>query len=541
MHGAMTGGSRSNLTAGYELLRRATRELRRLRATRGRSRRTARQVREASAMLALALALLGAPGMSAPAAAADPDFCFQNFVNGFGLADVGDLGNPVLADIDGDGDLDALIGERNGNTIFFQNTGTAMAPAFAAPATNPFGLADVGDFSSPALGDIDGDGDLDTMIGARNGNTIFFQNTGTAMAPAFAAPATNPFGLADVGDMSSPALGDIDGDGDLDALAGESNGNTIFFQNTGTAMAPVFAAPATNPFGLTDVGFSSSPALADIDGDGDLDALIGANNGNTIFFRNTGTAMAPVFAAPATNPFGLADVGGYSSPALGDIDGDGDLDALIGQFYGNTIFFDNGCGLSLAPTPTPTSSPTPSPTDTPSAATCPLSPAGGCATSAKAQLQLRDNADDTKDKLKWKFTGGPALLSSDFGEPRTTASFALCIYDDGALKAELFVGPSATLWATAGGNGFSYKDAAGSSDGVTTVKLLGGEAGASRLQVKGRGTNLPMPAPLSGTQFFDATTAVTAQLREVNGDCYETAFSPAEVIKNDGTQFKAKK
>jgi len=50
-----------------------------------------------------------------------------------------------------------------------------------------------------------------------------------------------------------------------------------------------------------------------------------------------------------------------------------------------------------------------------------------------------------------------------------------------------------------------------------------------------------MSAPLSGTQFFDATTAVTAQLREANGDCYETAFTPAEVIKNDGTQFKAKK
>src|SRR5207247_74965 len=142
---------------------------------------------------------------------------------------------------------------------------------------------------------------------------------------------------ADVGNRSSPALADIDGDGDLDVLIGEDNGNTIFFANTGTATAPAFAAPLTNPFGLAAVGFSSSPALADIDGDGDLDVLIGEDNGNTIFFQNTGTATAPAFAAPLTTPSGLADVGYRSSPAFADIDGDGDLDALIGERYGNTI------------------------------------------------------------------------------------------------------------------------------------------------------------------------------------------------------------
>src|SRR5262249_30084900 len=163
----------------------------------------------------------------------------------------------------------------------------------------PFLLSNV-DFASPELADIDGDGDFDAFVGDRYGNTIFFENTGTAAAPAFAAPQTSPVGRADVGFRASPALADIDGQGDLDAFVGEFYGNTIFCENTGTAAAPAFAAPLTSPFGLADVGFRASPALADIDGDGDLDAFVGEVYGNTIFFENTGTAAAPAFAAAQT-------------------------------------------------------------------------------------------------------------------------------------------------------------------------------------------------------------------------------------------------
>jgi large repetitive protein len=274
--------------------------------------------------------------------------------NPFGLADAGSFSIPTFADIDDDGDLDAFVGAIDGNTRFFQNNGTASNPSFAAPVTNPFGLADVGLSSSPTFADIDGDGDLDAFVGEQDGNTRFFQNNGTASNPSFAAPITNPFGLADAGSFSRPTFADIDGDGDLDAFVGENNGNTRFFQNNGTASSPSFAAPITNPFGLTDVGERSSPTFADIDGDGDLDAFVGAGDGNTRFFQNNGTASNPSVAAPLINPFGLTDVGFANSPTFTDIDGDGDLDALVGALDGNTRFFENTSpAVNIDPATTP--------------------------------------------------------------------------------------------------------------------------------------------------------------------------------------------
>ncbi|GIW91604.1 MAG: hypothetical protein KatS3mg109_2036 [Pirellulaceae bacterium] len=270
--------------------------------------------------------------------------------NPFGLQDVGHASSPEFVDIDGDGDLDALVGERYGNIIYFQNTGSSSAPAFGGPVTNPFGLQDVGYRSSPEFVDIDGDGDLDALVGAWDGNIIYFENTGSSSAPAFGAPQTNPFGLQDVEDRSSPEFVDIDGDGDLDAFVVQGSGGIIYRQNIGSKSLPRFASRGlvTNPFGLRDLGSFSIAEFVDIDADGDLDAFVGERSGNIIYFQNTGSSSAPGFAGPVTNPFGLQDVGSFSSPEFVDIDGDGDLDAFVGEGYGNIIYFQN-TGSSSAP------------------------------------------------------------------------------------------------------------------------------------------------------------------------------------------------
>lgn len=230
----------------------------------------------------------------------DPIFTLTP-TNSFGLRNVGSFASSTLIDIDGDRDLDVFVGKGDGNTAFFRNTGTVNSPIFAAPSTNPFGLSDVGALASPTFVDIDGDKDLDAFIGDGyfGGNTLFFRNTGTASNPVFAAPAINPFGLVGLGYYASPIFADIDGDGDLDALLGEGSGNTVFQRNIGSKSTPIFAAASFNSLGLIDVGYSAEPTFVDIDGDGDQDAFIGNGSGDVMFFRNTGTANNPFFATPS--------------------------------------------------------------------------------------------------------------------------------------------------------------------------------------------------------------------------------------------------
>ncbi|PTQ83235.1 beta strand repeat-containing protein [Nitrosomonas ureae] len=281
--------------------------------------------------------------------AVDPMFTLAT-TNPFGLSNAGLSASPTFVDIDSDGDVDAFVGNQEGNTLFYRNTGTVSSPVFAAASINPFGLSDVGSNAKPTFADTDGDGDLDAFVGNVYGEILYSENIGTITNPVFDIPSINPFGLNSVyGGFASPALIDIDGDGDLDAFVGNSYGNALFFKNTGTANNPVFAAAKPNRFGLRDVGSNASPTFTDIDGDGDWDAFMGNSAGNTLFFRNTGTASNPVFATANINRFGLSDVGYSANPTFVDIDSDGDLDAFVGNNNGNMQFYVNN-GLLLMST-----------------------------------------------------------------------------------------------------------------------------------------------------------------------------------------------
>ena len=76
------------------------------------------------------------------------------------------------------------------------------------------------------------------MVGEYDGTLNYFLNTGTANAPAFTQQtgAANPFDGIDVGELSTPTLADLDGDGDIDAVVGEWYGTLRFFLNTGSAV-----------------------------------------------------------------------------------------------------------------------------------------------------------------------------------------------------------------------------------------------------------------------------------------------------------------
>ena len=262
--------------------------------------------------------------------------------NPFNLTSVGYECKPSLVDIDDDGDLDMFAGDDDGDINFFLNTGSATAPSFDTLQLNPFGLANQNaNYVSVHLQDMDDDGDYDLWYGDDSFQMVYFENVGDSISPAFGTPVVNPFGLTSVYGQYEAKIttGDMDNDGDFDMLVGANYGNLYYYQNTGTVSAPAFAAPQTNPFGLTNAAmYYAAPSISDIDNDGDFDVAVNNNYGTLLFFENTGTILAPAFANPVNNPFGITSVTGYSVAIFADLDGDGDEDVIQGEGYGNFMY-----------------------------------------------------------------------------------------------------------------------------------------------------------------------------------------------------------
>ncbi len=276
----------------------------------------------------------------------------QNFAapltSPFGLSDVDLVSFPTFVDLDTDGDLDLMLGEYYGNFRYFENTGDALNPAFGPAQINPFSIAIPGsvytDVAAPTFADLDGDGDVDMLVGTSNyysGTLVYYENRGTATAPLFDTAQVSPFGLTDTYFLAIPRFADLDADGDQDLLVGELYGNMQYFENTGSASTPQFAAPVGNPHGLTPSYIIASPSFADLDRDGDLDLLVGEFGGSINYYENTGSAAAPAFAAPLQNPFGISPGYYQAQVAAADLDGDGDADVLVAEYADSLLYYEN--------------------------------------------------------------------------------------------------------------------------------------------------------------------------------------------------------
>ncbi|MBP7810153.1 MAG: T9SS type A sorting domain-containing protein [Bacteroidia bacterium] len=275
--------------------------------------------------------------------------------NPFGLAATpAQWSTPWFVDLDNDGDKDIMSGTTAGNFHYYQNVGTASAPNFTASVMNPFGITGIGatQYSQPSFTDIDNDGDLDMFSGSKGGDIWYLENTGTVTAPVFAAPLNAMFGLSAIATgYSAGSFVDLDNDGDKDFVAGDYYGDFFYYQNTGTAAAPAFGTPTTNPFGLaTSSGYYSTATFVDLDMDGDRD-MFSSNGGSFDYYQNTGTASAPAFATASNNPFLLtaltASLNGACA-SFADLDNDGDMDLVSGASNGNIVYYENAGNVGIA-------------------------------------------------------------------------------------------------------------------------------------------------------------------------------------------------
>jgi len=283
--------------------------------------------------------------------------------NPFYNIDIGLYSRPSFIDLDGDGDLDLVIGAYDGTLYTYRNGDASTSGAFTAltGATNPFDGIDVGTFSTPSFVDLDGDGDLDLVIGAYDGTLYTYRNGDASTSGAFTAltGATNPFDGIDVGFYNRPSFVDIDGDGDLDLVVGERYGTIATYRNGDASTSGTFTQliGVANPFNGIDVGDYSTPSFVDIDGDGDLDLVIGVLEGTLATYRNGDSSTSGAFTQliGADNPFDGIDVGSFNAPSFVDIDGDGDLDLVMGGRRGTLETYENttpaGLIFTIAITP----------------------------------------------------------------------------------------------------------------------------------------------------------------------------------------------
>ena len=278
---------------------------------------------------------------------------------------------PEFTDLDGDGDADLIVGGENGLIYYFENTGAPGNPRFTQRMgnANPMDGVDVGAYSKPVFVDLDGDRDSDLVVGSITGRLHYFENTGTVTDPLFTqrTGSANPLDFVDVASKSTPAFVDLDGDDDLDLVVGYLSTTLFYFENTGTPEIASFAerTGAANPFAdlflyeYYDAGpktrtrlKSSAPAFADLDDDQDPDLIVGYDKGDIIYYENTGTATEPDFTLQThtgtANLLYGAWVDYYGTPAFIDLDNDGDLDLVAGDRNGTLNYLEN-TGIATDP------------------------------------------------------------------------------------------------------------------------------------------------------------------------------------------------
>ncbi len=263
---------------------------------------------------------------------------------------------PAFVDLDDDGDMDLLVGRGDGDLdYYYENTGSMGNPLYERRegVLNPFDGMQVGGYSAPAFVDLDDDGDMDLVIGSyRYDLKFYYENTGSPTNPSYTRRegALNPFdGVANVGYNSVPTFVDIDNDGDMDLVLGGYSGDLKFYENRGSASNPSYTRRTDHPIDLIDdIGFESAPAFLDIDGDGDMDLVIGRREGDLTYYENTGSPTNPSYTRRegALNRFdGIPDVGAHSVPTFAKINDDPYMDLVIGNQNGDLEYYYENYGI----------------------------------------------------------------------------------------------------------------------------------------------------------------------------------------------------
>ncbi len=272
--------------------------------------------------------------------------------------DLGDYAIPCVTDWNGDGRKDLVVGYRYVDKIaLFMNTGSDASPAFSGFMNLQAGGIDIVHLSggcgapAPFVCDYDADGRRDLLVGeGLYGYVYFYRNTNTDTQPILTSGVqlmigSSPLGVAA---RATPCVCDWDEDGLNDLVCGGGDGYVMFFRNVGSANAPVYSPGVRIRAGGTDVnlGFRSVPRFFDWDGDGARD-LVGSSATGVYWCRNVGGDGVPNLQAPVTLRAPLAgsglvaiNTGTRMRLDLVDWNNDGSIDLLLGNTDGTITYFE---------------------------------------------------------------------------------------------------------------------------------------------------------------------------------------------------------
>ncbi|MEM9847989.1 MAG: FG-GAP-like repeat-containing protein, partial [Bacteroidota bacterium] len=275
------------------------------------------------------------------------------------MLDLGTGSHPTFVDYNGDNLMDIVVGtvgyfenagSRDPRLVLLENVGTSTAPKYEVVDANFLNFsqfkAQTWNFS-PAFGDLDGDGDLDLLVGEETGSIFFVENIATSNAIFRGGTIQPNYMDIDIGAASTPHLVDVNGDGLLDLLVGERNGNVNYFQNVGTVRAARFqsdqtVSPNTQLFGRIDArepgfitGFSTPVAIAMKDG---IKFASGTAKGQIELYDFNATDLSTNFELLAA-PMGEIREGRRSHASFADINNDGILEAIVGNYRGGLAMY----------------------------------------------------------------------------------------------------------------------------------------------------------------------------------------------------------
>ncbi|WP_299968755.1 PKD domain-containing protein [uncultured Roseobacter sp.] len=271
-----------------------------------------------------------------------------------GRLDIGSYSNPDYADLNGDSVPDMILGNSSGLLYVFINQSSDPAVArfdisdrvllqATDPTTNNLLTVDVGSYAAPLFYDVNGNGRLDLLVGNSSGTLRYYERNGPAAAPTWIDKGLLSFDTGttiDIGSYASPAAMDYDNDGDLDLIVGTIDGQLRLIRRGGTTVQPVWVDQdlISDTAGTTiDIGSYAAPRVHEASGDTLLDLYVGNSSGQVFFFRNAGTAPSPAWEPAVTvlNNTGTLDVGSYAVPSFLNMNDDAAPELVIGDSSGN--------------------------------------------------------------------------------------------------------------------------------------------------------------------------------------------------------------